>query len=192
VRPRLALVAALVCAGVSFAGCGDGPTVSPWTGTWTLDRERTATAVVEFGKAERARIREGMKGGGPFPGVERSAPKGPDPSDAEMIATARGWMEGMKADVELRADGTATADLYFGGTPVRYAGTWSAVGSGAEMKVVSRADGALQGRDTVPIRFVRDGEFLVLGGETDAKGALRRLDDINTAVPFRRMLLARK
>jgi hypothetical protein len=76
--------------------------------------------------------------------------------------------------------------------PVKYSGTWSEVGTGAEMKVVSRAEGVLQGRDTLPIRFVREGEFLVLGGELDAKGELRPLDDINSVIPFRRMFLVRK
>jgi len=183
---------ALLCL-LALAACGGSPEAprSRWVGAWTLDKDRSAKSVLEFGKAERARIEKAMSGGGPM-GVKNTAPKGGDPPEAQMLAQARGWMEGMKADLELRADGTATADLYFGAVPVKYSGTWSEVGAGAEMKVVSRAEGVFQGRDTLPIRFVREGEFLVLGGELDAKGELRPLDDINTVIPFRRMFLARK
>jgi hypothetical protein len=117
---------------------------------------------------------------------------GREPSDSEMIAQARGWMEGMRADLDLKPDGTGTADLYFGSTPVRYLGTWSEVPPGAELEIASRAEGILQGRDTIPVRFVREGEFLVLGGEKDAQGRARPPEDTNTVIPFRRMYLRRK
>jgi hypothetical protein len=181
----------LACA-LALAACGGspGPERSKWVGAWTLEKDRTAKSVVEYGKADRERMRTMMKGAGRSDTA--GAPKGRDPPDEALIAQARGWMEGMKADLDLRSDGTATADLYFGGLPVTYTGTWSEVGTGAEMKIVSRAEGILQGRDLNPLRFTRDAEFLTIGGELDAQGAPRPVDEQNTVVPLRRMYLARK
>src|SRR5689334_19918309 len=98
-----------------FAGC-DGSRERPkWVGEWRLEKERTAQSVMEYEKAERARAREMMKAAakGPMGGPP---PMGRDPSDEMMLAQARRWMAGMKADLDLRADGTAAIDLYFGGT----------------------------------------------------------------------------
>ena len=181
----LAALAVVVVAGGAAVlwARGGGP---PWVGRWTLDHERTAASVAEFEKAERARMRATMGG------TTVGAPKGRDPTDAEMLEKARGWVKGIRADLDLRDDGGATADLYFGGVPVRYTGTWSESPPGAEMRIASRADGLLQARDSIPVRFVREGEYLVLGGEKDATGRARSMDEVNTVIPFRRMYLSRK
>jgi hypothetical protein len=187
-RRFAALVAAI---GVCAAACGDGAERgrARWIGSWTIDGERTVPSLVDFQLAEMEEMRR-SSGMDPFVGA---APGAVEPRVLdEVTRNARASTKALVADVDLAADGSAQADLYFGGMRVKYTGTWSEVGNGAEMKIVSRAEGLLQDRDTIPVRFRREDTYLVVGGETDAQGKPRPLTDVNTVTVKRSIYLIRK
>jgi hypothetical protein len=188
-------LAVLVAATALLAGgCGgDGAEAgrARWVGSWTLDRERSARAMVDFQLAELEEMNR-TRGVDPFGGMGTGSPSGRRPKVDELLEQYRGFVKGFVGDVDLAADGSARADLYFSGAKVKYTGTWSEVGNGAEMKIVSKAEGVLQARDTIPVRFRREDQYLVVGGERDAEGKLKALEEVNTALVFRSFYLIRK